>query len=334
MNLEGLKWYDRVFIILPVLILISLVGLLLYRQAAMSMRQEAIEKSVVLQKDIGEGITRSLSQYATRDDINKFAKDNKVNLQPIEEDLAKLHAEINAISIIDTSSIGSINNVSSTGKKPIEGGAVQPCVGGICPDPYGHLSHIESININEDFDNKVAVPYGSVDYDVSKEKPWTVTKLSRNYRIATVYGLDEDERLFAYNKFSIIVNDKAYDIKIDNSTLKQQYPLPKWSVWNPRLYLGLDGGISFSNSVTADISPSVNFGFVTYGRLNRSPDWSIGEVGVSYSLVNKRVSFAFTPVAYNLGNYIPFLKSTYIAPSIHIGVGGDIGVLLGLRVGL
>lgn len=319
----------KILLILGAIITIGLLGIIVFKQFEISARQQAIEAQVVQQKELVDNIMRSQSSYATKDDIDKFIKDNGVNLQAIQDDLDKLHAEVTAVnSVVVTSNGQHINNVptSSTGSK--NPNPVDPSN----PDPNGYLSKQQNLDLNEDFSG-TKVPIGQIGFSAWQKDPWSVNILPREYHVVNVLGTDENQRTYVYNKVTIKAGDKDYDIKISHAQTEQEYPEAKWSWFNPRLYMGADGGVNIG-SIKGEFTPSINVGVMSYGRYKTQPDFSILGVGVGYGTISKNAQLVITPVTYNIGKHIPLMNNTYIGPSLQIGSNGDISVMTGVRVGL
>ncbi len=286
-----------------------------------------------------DGIVRSQSSYATSADLQQFAKDNAINLQAIQDNLKSLNSQLAAINVVTTNSTPqSGNNLPSSGQGPSNPTppATVACTNGTCPnqDPFGYQKAQQQFTLNEDF-GTLKVPFGQVGFSAWQQNPWSVTVPERTYNVDTVVGTDVNERQTFYNKFTVNVDGKTYDIPIAKATTKQQVPTASWSWWNPRILLGTDGGINI-NHVSGEITPSVSLGIMSYGQYKTTPDFSILEVGVGYGAVNKTGELVVTPVAYNLGKklFSPLMNNAYIGPSLQIGTDGSFGVGLGLRVGL
>ena len=63
-------------------------------------RLEAVEKSIVAQKTLPGGTVRAESSYATKKDLETFAKNNKVDLKEIKKDLKTLGGKIEGIQVV------------------------------------------------------------------------------------------------------------------------------------------------------------------------------------------------------------------------------------------
>lgn len=310
---------------------IGLLAFIVYKQVEISNRQQAIETQVVLQKQLVDNIVRSQSTYATKDDIDKFIKDNGVNLKAIQDDLDKLHAEVNSVNAIIVTSNGQHGtNIPSTGTGPVNPNPTP--VDPSNPDPFGYLAKQQNLDLNEDFSG-VKVPIGSVGFSAWQKAPWSLTVLPREYHVTNVIGTDENQRTYVYNKFSVKAGDKTYDVKIASAQTEQVYPEAKWSWWNPRLFVGADGGVNISQP-KGEFTPSINVGIMSYGRYKTQPDFSILGVGVGYGTISTKPQLIVTPVTYNIGKHIPLMNNTYIGPSLHVGTNGDISIMGGIRVGL
>lgn len=319
----------KILLILGGIITVGLLGLIVFKQFEISSRQQAIEAQVVSQKELADNIMRSQASYATKDDIDKLIKDNGVNLQAIQDDLSTLHAEVNSVNtVVVTSSGQHSTSVATSSTGPSNPNPVDPSN----PDPNGFLSKQQNIDLDENFSG-VKVPIGQVSFSAWQKNPWGINVLAREYHVVNVIGTDENQRNYVYNKVTIKSGDKDYDVKIAQAKTEQEYPEAKWSWFNPRLYVGVDGGVNVS-SVKGEFTPDVNVSFMSYGRYKTQPDFSILGAGVGYGAVSKKVQLVITPVTYNVGQHIPLMNNTYIGPSLHIGTDGDISIMGGVRVGL
>ncbi len=319
----------KILIWLGAVVLVGALGFIIYKQVEISKRQEAIEQNIVAQKQLVDGIVRSQATWATRDDVERFIKDNNVNLKAIKEDLDKLNAEVTSINVAIATSKGQSGTHIPTKPGPI----VNPNpIDPKNPDPYGYMKQQQTLALNEDF-GTVKVPIGSVGFSAWQEKPWNYDIKGREYKVATVVGTDDNQRQYFYNKFTVKVDNKEYDVPITTATTQQVYPEAKFSWFNPRLYLGADGAVGL-NPVRGEFSPNINLQVMSYGRYKNQPDWSLLQVGVGYGVVSERPQITVTPAAYNIGKPIPLINNTYVGPSISVGTDGNVSVGGGIRVGL
>lgn len=340
----------KILVGIGVVVTLGMLGLILYQQHELKTQQTAIQTQIVAQQQLVDGIVRSQSQWATKDDIAQFAKDSGVNLKAIQDNLNKLNAQVTSINVASTSSQAQVgNNIPSSGTGPTNPNPVPPttvtCTPGgtvTCPntDPFGYQKAEQDLALNEDL-GTIKVPFGKVGFSAWQQKPWNINVYAKDYIVDTVVGVDENERQYFYNKFTVQVHDQADPTKVTSITVpvttastKQEYPQPKFSFWNPRLLMGLDGGINI-NHVQGEFTPHVGVGIMSYGQYKTTPDFSILEVAAGYGTVNKTVEVVVTPVAYNIGKnlFSPLMNNTYIGPSVQIGTDGSIGVGAGLRVG-
>lgn len=320
----------KILIFLGFLAFMVLGSVIIYKQFEISARQEAIEKQMVAQKELQDNILRSMSQYATKEQIEDFAKQSNINLEEIKKDLKTLDANVTAINTVVAHSQGQAQTgVPSTGHTPNPTpGTVDPNN----PDPFGYAKNRQFLNLNEKFSN-VEVPIGQVGFSAWKDKPWDYTIHPRTYQATTVIGTDENQRHYVYNKLSMKVGDKSYDIKLDEAKTLEQYPEAKFSWFNPRIYLGIDAGANLTPP-KAEAAPSVNLQLMSYGKYKNQPDLSILQVGVTYQLDSQKVGASVMPVGYNIGKHIPLMNNLYIGPSVHLNTDGNIGIMGGIRVGM
>lgn len=330
----------KILIFLGIMLTFGMASFIIYKQVENSNRLQAIEGSVVQQKQLVDGITRSLSEFSTKKDIDQFLKDSGVNLKAIQDDLAKLHGEISAVNVAQASSTAyKETNVKSTSTTVNNTQASVPtvtCDGKQIPcpnaDPFGYQRATQNLVLNEEF-GQLKVPFGQVSFDASQQAPWSLDVSQRQYNMDTVIGADENRKTYVYNKFSIKTGDKNYDVPIANSTTKQEYPTAKFSFWNPRLFIGVDGGIDVTK-IKGEISPTLSVGFMSYGQYKKLPDFSVLEVGIGYGTVSQTGQVIITPATYNIGKHIPLMDNTYIGPSLGIGFTGGVTAGVGIRVGL
>lgn len=321
--------YQKILIWVGAVLVIGALGFIIYKQQQISERQTMIEQNIIAQKQLVDGIVRSQTTWASREDIEKFIKDNGVNLRAIQDDLDKLHAEVSAVNVAVATSRGQTGTHIPTKPGPIiNPNPVDPKN----PDPYGYMKQQQTLALNEDF-GSVKVPIGSVGFSAWQEKPWNYDIKQREYRAITVVGTDENQRQYYYNKFTVKVDNKEYALPITTATAEQVYPEAKFSWWNPRLYLGADGALGL-NPIKGEFSPNINLQVMSYGRYKTQPDWSILQVGAGYGTISQRPQLTITPISYNIGKPIPLIHNTYVGPSIAVGTDGNVFVGAGIRVGL
>lgn len=333
----------KILIAVGVIVTFGVVAFIIYNQEQHKAQLAQIQTQITQQQQLVDGIMRSSSQYATTADLQKFASDNGIALQAIQDNLKSLNSQLAAINVVSVDSTPQTgNNLPSSGTGPSNPNPSPPqtvtCTPGgtvTCPntDPYGYQKAQQQFTLNEDFGN-LKVPFGTVGFSAWQPSPWNVSIPQREYDVDTVVGVDQNERQTFYNKFTVKVDGQSYEIPIARATTEQQVPTASWSWWNPRLLMGLDGGVNI-NHVTGEFTPSVNLGIMSYGQYKTTPDFSVLEVGLGYGTVNKTAEVVVTPVAYNIGKklFSPLMNNTYVGPSLSIGTDGSIGAGAGLRVG-
>lgn len=331
-------------ILAAALVLVILVGggLFMYEKFVSAKQLQALATQMTSQQQLIDGITRSQATYATKDDISAFAKDNGVNLDVINKNLATLNASLSAMNKVTIDSSGEkASNLPSTSTTPNPttipttdptvtcNGKQIPCPN---PDQYGYLKNTQNLHLDEEFANNDNVPIGDVSFNASSAKPWGVNVLPREYSAVTTLGVDQDQKYTAYNNFSIKVSGKTYPITVTNAQLIQQFPTAHFT-FKPRLHLGIDGGINV-NAIQGEVTPNVSLGVIGYGVYRTQPDISILQVGVGYGLVSKNMQVTLMPISYNIGSKIPLFSNLYIGPTVSMDIKGAFTVGAGIRVGL
>lgn len=332
----------KILITISVIVILCLFSFIIYKQIEISKQQRAIETEVVKQKELVDGITRSMSEYASKKDMEKFIKDNGVNLKAIQEDLQKLHAEIRSVNTITVVSNGyNGNNLPSSNTGPNNPNSttnpVVTCNGKelSCPnqDQYGYLQKRQNLILQEPF-GTTNVPFGEVGFSAWQPNPWNLKIFPRSYHVTSVVGVDENQRQYFYNKFTINVDGKQYDIKIDTAITKQEYPEAKLSWWNPRLFLTTGLSLNMDAKINGNIGTTI--GFISYGKFKTTPIFSILQLGVGYQTFSNKPSLIINPFNFNIGTLISngLINNTYIGPSIQLDVGSNTFIGINIGVGL
>ncbi len=328
--MPNLSLSNKIIIFFASTLLFALLSIIVYQQFQMSKRQQAIESQIISQKELIDNITRSQSQYSSKEDINNLIKSNNLNLKAIQDDLDKLHAEISAVNIISAVSHSqSGSNIPSTST-----GHINPNPSNT--DPYGYMKNEQKLALHEQFDN-TKVPFGEVGFSAWQEKPWNFNIFQREYKVVNVIGTDENQRNYVYNKFSVNVNNKDYDIHISNAQVQQEFPSPHFSWWNPRLHMTTGGSINLAQSpLQGSLNLGVTMSIASYGQFKTNPTLNFLQVGAGYQTGTQNPSLILNPVNLNIGGALPkgLVNSTYLGPSLQLDTGGNVLTGVNLSVGL
>lgn len=323
----------KIFIWFGAITLVGALGFIIYNQIENSKRQYAIEQNIAAQKQLIDGIVRSQASWATRDDVEKFIKDSGINLQAIQKDLDKLHANVSTVNVaVATSKEQHNTNIPTTFGPVVNPNPVDPKN----PDPYGYSKQQQTLNLDENFGN-VKLPIGSVGFSAWQKEPWNYDIKTREYHLNTVVGTDENQRQFFYNKFVVKVDGKDYEVPINSAITQQVYPEAKWSWWNPRFYLTTGGSINLTQApIQGSANVGATIGLMSYGRFKTTPAISILQLGGGYATGTQRPIFILNPVNINIGGILPkgLINSTYAGPSTQIDTHGNVFVGANLSVGL
>lgn len=258
-------------IFVGVLLGLSGMSLIIYNQSTMAKQQQAIQEQVIQQKTLIDGLVQSSNQYVGKNDLNNFIQQNTNDLKAIQNNLSSLGAALTAANTVTVDSQGQVGtNLSSTNTAP-SGAKPTPvtikCTNGdtvTCPisDQFGYQTNIQTLALNEDF-SALKVPIGNVSFSASQPAPWSIDILPRQYNVTSVIGTDENERVYVDNKFTVAINNKMYNIPIVTAKTEQVFPPSKFSWWNPRLLLGVDGGINTS-FVRGEFAPNISLGIMSW----------------------------------------------------------------------
>lgn len=270
-------------------------------------KQSHIKEIQLKQKQIDD-ITRSSTSNITRDELKDLLANNKVDLSKIEKDLKDLGGKVEAINNIQVVSVyQNKTNVptESVVSKPEEKVEVKP---------EELKQETQYISIGEQFANQ-NLPFGKVGFSFWRKDPWEYEVYKRNYKITNIISKDKDNNTVVYNKFSVNVKDKDYDILIDKADAYQVLPENKFHLY-PKIFLSVGSGYSFDKSLTTAVYLYGNF--IQYGKYRNNPTFSLLNMGIGTNFEGYKISIV--PVFANLQTISKFLQNSYIG----IGLGMDL----------
>lgn len=327
---------DNIFvyacIILVVLLCISLKSC--YDE---SKEKQYIQTTQISQQQLQDNITRSLSEYVTKQDLVELSNQSSINLDIIKKDLDKLDGKITGLQTVKVVSQGYQNyDTGSSYVTPVST-VQQPvvlCNGQEikCPniDKYNYLGTKQTLLFNERFSN-IQLPIGNVSFSANREKPWDLEIKSREYRMDTVFSTLRDGRHVLYNKFMIDVDGNRYEIKDIQGKYSEEYPGDEFMWNNPKLYLGFNSGYGFNQDFSNSVG--LHFSMLSYGKYYLSPDFNFLILGAGIDL-NKKFVGMVTPANVNLNKLVNILHNVYVGPTIGMNTDKEVLLTLGLQVGL
>lgn len=331
------KW-KKVLVVAGVLLLFTVLLFIIKKQHDLLIKQKEISDSISEMKRLSGDITRSETKYIEKKDLEDFAKKNKIDLSPIEDDLKQLKANLIGINHvlastpgfyarnIPSSSTSTTNNKLPTIQCP-DGNRVP------CPDPYGYLTKSQHLSLFEPFNLQDPVPFGQVSFNSWLKNPWELKIYPRDYAVTTVLGQDEEGKHYTYNKFTVTTNGKTYPIKVDKVSFLEIYPQSKFR-FSPRLFLGFGAGAHLYPAPSLEAVPNLQVSLFSYGKTKVSPDWTFIGLGLGYEVSKERLNALFTPFAFNFGKSLPLVDNLYLGPTIGINTSGSISGLIGIQAGL
>jgi hypothetical protein len=336
-----MDWKTKTIVAGGTVLVMSVMGYIIKIQHDTVERLKFIETSVVESKDIGNGIIREQSSYVTKKDLEKMVNDQGIDLSAIKKDLSTLGANVDSISSVKVISkgysadhIGSTSTtpkdtVPSTDTTPRPDTTVKPAV---AADPYGYQSSTQWLTLTEPVGGN-NVPVGKVGFSAWDPKPWSEQIAPRTYSSTTVLGKNDEGRTYAYSKFEIDVDGKKYIIPITEAKIAQEVPSPSFH-FSPRLYLGVDFGVIANPPTHFEVMPDLGLSFFSYGQTKLNPDWTFLTVGLGYETQTKGLALYLSPVDYNIANHLPFVDNLFIGPAFSLDPKGNVGLYIGIRVGL
>ncbi len=325
-----MDWKTKTIIGGATVLVISVMGYIIKIQHDTVERLKSIETSVVESKNIGNGIIREQASYVTKKDLENMIKDQGMDLSAIKKDLSVLGASVNGISTVKVVTQGyEANHLPSSNTTPRPEDPNNTVTNS---DPYGYQKATQWLSLNEPIE-KENIPFGKVGFSAWEDKPWGVQIVPRTYSSITVLGKNEAGRSYAYTKFQIEVDGKKYTVPITEAKISEEYPTPSFR-FGPRLYLGVDFGAIANPPMHFEVMPNLGLSFFSYGQTKLNPDWTFLTLGFGYETQTKGISLLLNPIDYNIAKHLPFVENLYLGPSVSIDPKGNIGLYIGIRVGL
>lgn len=307
-----------------------MMGFILVKLYDLTKTQEAVSAQVVKSQQLTNDITRAMTTYATKQDMQNFADQNNLNLQTIQNNLSGLSAALTSVNRSTSNSSKQIqSNVSSTSTTP-----APIAISAI--DPYGYDKARQTLNLDEVFpavgkNPTTTVPFGTVGFSAWQSKPWDINIQPREYDATTVIGVDGNDRQYAYNQLAIKVNDKSYTVPIKSSVIMQTPPTNTFSWFNPHPFITSGGAVNLDTAPAGDVNVGATVGFMSYGHTRQTPTLSLLQVGLGYEAVDKRPAIIFNPIMFNIGRMVApsngVISNTFIGPSFQSDIADGIVVV-------
>jgi len=328
-----MKWQVKAGIIGGVLLLIMGLAFVVKYQYDKIQELKATTTKVVEQKDIGNGITRSESKQLTRKELEKLIKEKYPDLALIKKDMRENGAKMKGFHTVSIVTPGlEETNLPSTDSTPSTDPKA-PKPGDSVIDRYGYFGSTQWIELKEPFSDGTKVPYGRAGFSAAQENPWSLEVTSREYSATTVIGEDKEGRRIAYSRVTITADGETYTVPISENKLVEEYPKAKFR-FNPKLNLGVQFGAVANPPAHAEVTPNVDITLFSFGKSKENPSWTFLGVGAGYATQTQAPVLTVAPVRYNVGEPLPLMNNLHLGPSVSLDVDGNIGIYIGIAVGL
>jgi hypothetical protein len=325
---------NTIFTIISTILVVIVIAIMGYVIKTQHDIISSIDHTNKEQKFLKDNITRIESTILTPEDFDDKLKILNMDLSIVRRDLDSVGGKLDQIIISSNKTPGgSYNGLPSTGTTPIDNNTnTNPDCPGCVVDRYGYFSNVQQLDLNEPLSNGDKVPWGSVEFNATKENPWGYNVLPRTYSSEVVLATDASGKKRAYNKMSISVDGKTYDMPKTEVKYYERYPEPQFFLWNPRAMVGFDVG--YSTHKKATVMPSAQLFISSYGKTKRNTDFYIGGVGVGYDIETNNYNMVVTPFSYKITPDSSVFQNINVGPSVGIDSGGDVYGVVGLRFGL
>ena len=317
----------KISIVTGFLLLIGVLLLVIKFQQDSANENKQLQQTIVEMKKLQDGTTRSEVKVVSEKDLKQTITDQKIDVKEVEKDLKLFGAEIKAIDVVKVITPGKVQTtIPST--QVVENVNPQPTD----KDSFHYLLNRQVLSLSEPI-GKINIPFGNVGFSAWQKDPWNISISPRTYVLSTVIGQDEEGTNYTYHKMLIETENKTFEIPITEAKIVQTLPKSKF-YFNPKLALGVAGGISLTAVPKPEIEPFVEITLASYGRSKTDSEWLFGGIGFGYQSIEKEIDLQVSPVRYNVGYKLPLIDNLNIGPSVSVNTKGDFAIYFGISAGL
>lgn len=314
--------------------LISLIIVVFYFYKQIHEENINLRNEIVEFKNISETIARSSVKWVTKDDLNNHLKNilTKDEVDIIKKDLSILNSRLFSVGQTVGTIRSHIVKLENSTKEGPENQVVV-CNDGRIIDVYGYTKKAQ---IKELIDSNAA-PLASVQFNASKDKPWSYEVFKRDYKISTVIGKKDSGQLTFHQKLQYVVpevdKNKTYNIDILSSEFSQTQLKNSMFWFNPILDFNvfLGGEIyKFNNNENISYGVDAGLSLSSYGETRADSWFRLFRLGIGYDFGRHLVGLSVAPIMFNAGKPLPLLTNLYIGPRLSVDSSG---LLLNVGIG-
>ena len=308
-----------------VILIVALLLVIKFQQDSVNENKQ-LQQTIIEMQQLQDGTMRSESKFVSDKDLKSLAANEKIDLKEVEKDLKTFGGEVKAIDVVKVITPGKVaTNLPST---KIENVNPQPTD----KDSFHYLLNRQVLSLSEPI-GKINIPFGNVGFSAWQKDPWDISIFPRKYILSTVIGQDAEGRDYTYHKMLIETENKTFEVPITEARISQTLPKSKL-YFNPKLALGIAGGISLTVVPKPEIMPLVEITLASYGPSKTNNEWLFGGIGFGYQAIAKEIDLHVTPVRYNVGYKLPLIDNLNVGPSVSVNAKGDFAIYIGISAGL
>jgi len=315
------------------LIVIGIIGFALAKNyITMSSISNRLMEHDISFKKITDSIARAETKIVGKEELENFLKGTELSVNKIKKDLQKMEADLSAVGKTVASIEGKIESDQSSDNSVSHTPPDQPSECKFC-DIYEYTTQLQKkdIKIGE-------MPYGTITFDASKAKPWSLKYDDIDIIVNTALGLTKEKRRIFYhaiylkNKSRPELKDKQYTLKLTSSEFVESIPFPtKWHWWAPSIDISIDNMLTSENMGRYDLGASIGFTFLALGGTPEYSNWRFARLGLGFN-TNGKIFGSFEPARYNLGDKLPLINDLWLGLNlIYTGKWGA-GISVGTRL--
>jgi len=267
----------------------------------------------------------SSSKVDSERELLSLAEDNQIDISLIQRDLRSLGAKLEAIAVTTTGT----KTLQKT-KRPSDESTPRPDLPTDPPvlckedgrpiDVHGYTLRSESIYLEDSLGMKV----GKASFLANQATPWSTRTYGLQYKIVNAISKGPRDSLHLHTEL-FIENPEAHPgasfaIPGISSSLVQVKRRPSFSWRDPRLTLGIGGGIGVHPTFQGTAQAYLGFSFLSYGSFR------FLALSGGFDFINNTAIFSLAPFSYNIGDPLPLLSDLWLSPAVGVDHTGEISV--------
>jgi hypothetical protein len=301
-------------------------GILFYKLAKLESQNQQLSGQLdVRHKMLTDSLQRAETNRVSREELEDFAVESRLQIQKVRADLNSLGADLRAIASTKAGTTTVVHKHYPSDVSTPSGSEVPICEEDGRPiDVHGYTKRVETRHLEDSNGMRVA----DVSFEAAEEDPWTSRVHAIQYTINNAIGQNRDGTFILHTE--LLAESEAQPgetFRIDGveSRMLQIPEEVNFEWWDPALMLSVALGIAVHPDIDLAASLALQGMIMSYG------DWRFIGISVGFDAWNRSFFASFIPFMYNVGSPIPVLSDLWLGA--YVGIDHRTNVSVGLVVG-